>query len=525
MNTIKAVDDIFIEVATVADFAAMRETWNALLEQSSSNEIFLSWEWMHTWWEVYQDIHIVPYILVGKDTTGTMIGIAPFYIEHAAKGVHSGNKTVRFCSSLDTYPDHLDLIVKQEHETRFTEKVFEFLKQHDGDWDEIKLDGIKEKAILQNYLISMHHKSGYIVDSMISSECPYLPLQKNSGSVFDSLGMKSRSTLARKRKNLLERSNCHYGIAGFEEEDSEKYFRTLFSLHATRAERKGIKTTFSGEKTYSFHKKFIASSSQDRKTVVAFIRDNDDFLVLHYCLRHNNKYYIYQTGISEEGERKSAGTILFSILIKNAYDEGSSEFDFSRGKHEYKLFWTDHVRRDYTLLIRKKNLFNWITFIYSHHLLRPGKKMAKPLVVSLEGLVTRWVISPINKIIKTLLKSRIAAAQLKQVQVSQTDKEANSSDIEITDNTTPHANSQGYTKDVVKQDVSIGAIVPAEVEKLIGERTHARQNREWQRADEIRNYLKQNGIEIQDTPKETTWKYLETHNVGVASEKCIAKLN
>jgi len=45
-----------------------------------------------------------------------------------------------------------------------------------------------------------------------------------------------------------------------------------------------------------------------------------------------------------------------------------------------------------------------------------------------------------------------------------------------------------------------------EVEKLIKKRSKAKENKNFELADEIRNTLKERGIEIKDTPEGTSWK-------------------
>ena len=45
-----------------------------------------------------------------------------------------------------------------------------------------------------------------------------------------------------------------------------------------------------------------------------------------------------------------------------------------------------------------------------------------------------------------------------------------------------------------------------EIEKLIEEREQARKEKNFKRADEIRDYLKEQGIVLEDTPDGTIWK-------------------
>jgi CelD/BcsL family acetyltransferase involved in cellulose biosynthesis len=73
-------------------------------------------------------------------------------------------------------------------------------------------------------------------------------------------------------------------------------------------------------------------------------------------MKHNNKYYYYQSGISSDGERKSAGAVLLSLLVEQAFDEGCNEFDFLRGAEEYKYYWTKDSRKIFSLILRKNDL-------------------------------------------------------------------------------------------------------------------------------------------------------------------------
>jgi cysteinyl-tRNA synthetase len=45
-----------------------------------------------------------------------------------------------------------------------------------------------------------------------------------------------------------------------------------------------------------------------------------------------------------------------------------------------------------------------------------------------------------------------------------------------------------------------------EVEKLIKERSKAKENKNFELADEIRNKIEEKGIEIKDTSDGTSWK-------------------
>lgn len=371
------LNTISIERISEAEFASVKEQWSSLLDRSITNEVFLSWEWMFSWWDAFKDDSKQLLILTGTDKTGKLVGIAPFYIE---KKIYFGiecRNVVRFCSSRETAPDHLDILCDKEFGQDFPQAVFTYLQEHYAAWDVISLDGIREDSMIKSYVTGNNESMRYIVDCSVESTCPYLALNQNFKDYLGSFSGKTRSTLLRKRKTLLEKEKCEYGILNADTADLDKYIKELFSLHAERTRRKNVKTAFAGEKTYRFHENLIKYLLKEDKIVIAFLSKEAAFLASYYCVKHNNKYYYYQTGISEQGEQKSAGTVLLSLMVEKAFNEGCREFDFLRGSEKYKYFWTKDARVNYSLFIRKGGLSNRIAHYFFCNLVRPMKKNVK----------------------------------------------------------------------------------------------------------------------------------------------------
>ena len=355
------MEDISIEKISEGQFASMREEWNSLLEKSITDEVFLLWEWMYSWWDVFKNGGSELYLLCGKNSMGETVGIAPFYLQKQTLFGNLKRNIIRFCSSIETYPDHLDIIATKEYEHLFSEAVLNYLIQHNKDWDLIKLEGVHENAMIKKYLTSAHPElKELLITSVPDANCPYLVIDKSFEDYLKSFSPKKRQTLLRKRKILMNREGALLKTVRCDEEP-EKHIQELFALHDERAKQKGIKTTFSGEDTFNFHNKAIHYLLKDGKVILAFLYKEMNPLVSYYCIKHNQKYYYYQAGLSYEGEKKSAGTVLFSLIIENAFKERFKEFDFLRGSEEYKFYWTKNYRKDYSIIVRKDNFINRMT--------------------------------------------------------------------------------------------------------------------------------------------------------------------
>ncbi len=97
-------------------------------------------------------------------------------------------------------------------------------------------------------------------------------------------------------------------------------------------------------------------------------------------------------------------------------------------------------------------------------------------------------------------------------------KKPNNNDIDLLQNgaktVTELANIMGllrldpnkFIQEVQAQHLSLVSMTEEELEQLIAERLEARANKNWARADEIRDQLLEKRIELKDSPEGTTWK-------------------
>jgi cysteinyl-tRNA synthetase len=68
-----------------------------------------------------------------------------------------------------------------------------------------------------------------------------------------------------------------------------------------------------------------------------------------------------------------------------------------------------------------------------------------------------------------------------------------------------------YLKNQQQGELSGLAVSPEEIDKLIAERQQARQEKNWAKADEIRDLLLEKGVELKDSADGTTWKAIKEY--------------
>src|SRR5438105_4444855 len=93
-----------VECLSEEMFDGLQSEWNRLLDRSSSDTVFLRWEWIHTWWTLFKAERRF-YALAVRDQ-GRLVGIAPLYIDRPGP---LGVRQLKLCSD-ELGPDYLDLI-------------------------------------------------------------------------------------------------------------------------------------------------------------------------------------------------------------------------------------------------------------------------------------------------------------------------------------------------------------------------------------------------------------------------------
>src|SRR5206468_9708707 len=115
--TIEVVED-------VARFRDLRQEWNTLLKTSASDCLFLTWEWLYTWWQRLPEKNSLFLLLVrfGEE----LVAIAPMMIRPRQLTRLLPFQTLEFLGTGSAGSDYLDLIIRRGME----EPVLSALSEH-----------------------------------------------------------------------------------------------------------------------------------------------------------------------------------------------------------------------------------------------------------------------------------------------------------------------------------------------------------------------------------------------------------
>src|SRR3990172_13252365 len=108
------------KVNTEEHFFSLKNNWNEILSMSMQHSIFMTWEWLYTWWETYSKGKELCILLFCEDN-GHLVGIAPFYIT-CEKVLGISIRILKLIGSEEVCSEYLDVIAKKDKTIEVTKE-------------------------------------------------------------------------------------------------------------------------------------------------------------------------------------------------------------------------------------------------------------------------------------------------------------------------------------------------------------------------------------------------------------------
>lgn len=323
-------------VRETAGLAALSDEWNELLVQTHSNHIFLTEQWVSTWWAVYGSGNRL-HVLVARDENRRLVGIAPLQrIRRLPLAGPLAFDLIQFIGfGGDVTAEYLDFIIKPGCEDDVLKLFVDSLSEDET------IDGLDLRPFAADSrnleLLSRHLNARFgPVETLPDSVCPYVPLPE-TGDAF----MATRSRNYRKKIGEYERKcdrvkGLRLRLSGSKQE-LRRDMDELIALHRKRWN--GDSRAFQSSQYIDFHIR-LSTLGFDLGWVRMFALEQGSRLVaMLYCFSYGGRYYYYQSGRDPEFAKEHVGLVLMHRAIQHAISEHSQIFDFLRGREEYKYRW------------------------------------------------------------------------------------------------------------------------------------------------------------------------------------------
>lgn len=322
-----------------ADFLALEAEWRSLLPQTRADGLFMSWDFVVTWWEIFAP-RCRLYVLTARTENGQLVGIAPFVTCRERELPDRVFRKLCLMGDLGGLaPELQDFIVLPGLETTVGKLFFEAIRTDNQlRWDTLRFSFIHPDSIIMQSLPVLYDKLSV---RMRAEAAPLIRLPQTWEDYEESLGGHFRREVRRKIKKL----QTDRQIDIFEPQSPEEVTQAMSDLHQLNRARWGQQSqSFDTGDWVRFHDAFARKCLANNWLQLHVLRIDGTAAAAVYDFRYGNRLWKYQGGWRPEYHQLSPAIFLIAHSIKASFTHHLSEVDFLAGCVDYKIDWANDSR-------------------------------------------------------------------------------------------------------------------------------------------------------------------------------------
>jgi len=343
-------------ITTTEGFERLRDEWRDLQDRSASCPLFLTWEWLLTWWKHLAGARRLMILVVRRD--GRALGIAPLAMRPASISRLLPFRAVELMGTGTVGSDYLDLILERGSEREAIQEIAAHLAALGLP---LELPQVSLERASSHLLAGALAPRGWRVSATRTNVCPFIRLDGvDWPSYVASLGSAHRANLAR-RIRALTRSGAVRLEAVRSDEERGAALGRLIQLHNARWQERGGSDAFNTGGLFLFHQEFSELARLNGWLRLMVLRVGRTPVAYFYGFRHGSVFYFYQSAFDPAWNDRSVGLVAMGLAIRCAIEEGAGEFDMLHGAERYKFLWAREQREIGRIDVHPPSLRGWIT--------------------------------------------------------------------------------------------------------------------------------------------------------------------
>ena len=308
-----------------------------LLAASRSRSVFLSADWLASWFETFGDDYESVNLAVHDGDE--LVGVAPFVI-----GPHPSIPYLRRLTIAGQHPtsgEYVDIVAKRGREDAVARAVARCLcGQWGRQWDLLFAERVLADSATLTLLAEALEEAGCAVQLLPTGSSPYCTLP---ASIEELMAAKSKNFRSQVRQSINRVGAL--GEVRLDDLDSgltlEEGLDELVRLHRVRW---GGASSFDTEQKLDFHRRLSRRLADRDRLYVSLLRVDEEAIAARYDFIFDNKLWCIQGGWDSSHSRARPGMYLLRSVIEWGIEARLREYDFLGGAADYKDRWSTGAR-------------------------------------------------------------------------------------------------------------------------------------------------------------------------------------
>lgn len=336
-------------VADDQQFEALRPQWDDLLARCADANVFLSHEWLHSWWTSYRPLARLRILVL--DEGGRCVAIAPMMLCRERRfGLPV--RVLRFIGDGTWETDHMSFLLDEERRDAMCRRLFEQIEALP--WDVAEFNQMPATSPTTDSLVAFA-QSRWRVD-VSTHPCPRIHLPASYSELLAALPSRFRTALRSSRRRLEESHRIEFGLH-VEPDGLPAALDTLFENHAGRWHAKGSGGVFVDARRRDFYS--VLSGRLLSRGWLRFYHLKVDGRVVaqQYCFGLDRTTMLLQEGFDITLAKENIGNALRGFVLEHLIKEGGGVYDFLAGQSRHKSNWANDNLDDLRIGCTRRTLY------------------------------------------------------------------------------------------------------------------------------------------------------------------------
>jgi len=333
-------------------FDALEAEWNALLQRARYNTIFLTHEWLSTWWNYLGEGEL--WILaMRRPATGELAGIVPLYLTTPQTGERAGLRTLFLVGCIEV-SDYLDVIAAKEWETAVYRTLLRWLHSDAVPaWDAVDLCNLPQDSRTYQDLPDLAAEFDVDANVMREDVAPQFELPTRYETYLsDLVDKKQRHEIRRKQRRAEREARVDYILV----QPGDNLDAEMDDFIALQQASRSDKAEFMTPEMRRFFHAMARRMMEKGWLRLSFLSIDGEKAAALLAFEYNRRYLLYNSGYDPEAHAQlSPGWVQLAYAIQYAIAVGCQVFDFMQGDEEYKYRFGSHDYDVMRVILRRKS--------------------------------------------------------------------------------------------------------------------------------------------------------------------------
>jgi len=343
-------------IDTIKRLLEIENKWKELLQKSKANDLFLTPEWIISWWKIFgsnRELYLLTF-WVEND----LIGVVALY--RYRRGIFQELTFV----GLPDQSDRVDFICKDGHEEECIMSCLDYLCDN-VKWDVLNFRRLGAFTDSMNILESALNDKKLKYTSGIDGAYPYLDLKNYNG--YDDYLMKyfkskHRGNLRREGDKIRDVLKAKWTVRT---QVDEKIVAEMIEIDVVRSARgQSGNIFFKKAENRLFVNELMQRMEKNNYICLFTLEINDLIAAYSLAFNYNQKILNYQMSYDDQYHREGIGVHTIQQSIKYAIESKLDEYDLLLGEEEYKKRWSSGIRSSKYCIIYGNTYKSYLLYKY-----------------------------------------------------------------------------------------------------------------------------------------------------------------